>query len=154
MVGPGRHLTSLRHWPYTGWQPSHARRRPTCWASLQRSHTVSSTPCHGPWTPAPLNAHPSIECNARRLKSRHPFVPAAQQLISSDNNNIRAAHWADHQWNAEWADSPTTLRIFIPDTGTHSPERPSQEEPGSDLTASAPALGVSAHFCTNGIWPP
>ena len=21
---------------------------------------------------------------------------------------IRAAHWADHQWNAEWADSPTT----------------------------------------------
>ena len=39
---------------------------------------------------------------ARRLKSRHPFVPAAQQLISlSDNNNIRAAQWADHQWNAE-----------------------------------------------------
>jgi len=31
--------------------------------------------------------------NARRLKSRHPFVPAAQQLISfSDDNNIRAAH--------------------------------------------------------------
>jgi len=29
---------------------------------------------------------------ASRLKSRHPFVPAAQQLISlSDNNNIRAA---------------------------------------------------------------
>jgi len=29
--------------------------------------------------------------NARRLKLRHPFVPAAQQLISfSDNNNIRA----------------------------------------------------------------
>jgi len=31
---------------------------------------------------------------ARRLKPRHPFVPAAQQLISfSDNNNIRAAQW-------------------------------------------------------------
>jgi len=29
---------------------------------------------------------------ARRLKSRHPFVPAAQQLISfSENNNMRAA---------------------------------------------------------------
>jgi len=29
---------------------------------------------------------------ARRFKSRQPFVPAAQQLISfSDNNNIRAA---------------------------------------------------------------
>jgi len=39
---------------------------------------------------------------AQRLKSRHPFVPAALQLISlSDNNSIRAAQWADHQWNAE-----------------------------------------------------
>jgi len=35
---------------------------------------------------------------AQRLKSRHPFVPAAQQLISfSDNNNIHAALWTDHQ---------------------------------------------------------
>jgi len=60
--------------------------------------------------------------DARRLKSRHPFVPAAQQLISfSDNNNIRAAQWADYQWNAEWADNPTRLGILIPDTGTHPP---------------------------------
>jgi len=60
--------------------------------------------------------------NARRLKSRHPFVPAAQHLISlSDNNNIRGAQLADYQWNAEWTDSPTRLRIFIPDTGTHPP---------------------------------
>jgi len=45
---------------------------------------------------------------AQHLKSRHPFVLAAQQLISfSDNNNIRAAQWADHQWSAEWADNPT-----------------------------------------------
>ena len=59
---------------------------------------------------------------AQRLKSRHPFLPAAQQLISfSDNNNIRAAQWADHQWNAEWADNPTRLRTSIPDTGTHHP---------------------------------
>ena len=59
---------------------------------------------------------------ARRLKLRHPFVPAAQQLISfSDNNNIRAAQWADHQWNAEWADDPTRLRTVIPDTGTYPP---------------------------------
>jgi len=30
--------------------------------------------------------------NALPLKSRHPFVPAAQHLISSSDNNIRAAH--------------------------------------------------------------
>jgi len=69
--------------------------------------------------------HSALTCpssaNARRLKSRHPFVPAAQHLISSSDNNIRAAQWADHQWTAEWTDSPTKLRIFIPDTGTHPP---------------------------------
>jgi len=37
-----------------------------------------------------------LSWNVRRLKSRHPFVPATQQLISlSDNNNIRVEHWAD-----------------------------------------------------------
>jgi len=56
--------------------------------------------------------------DTRRLKSRHPFVPTAQQLISSSDNNIREAQWADHQWNAEWADNPKRLRIFIPETST------------------------------------
>jgi len=78
--------------------------------------------------------------NARRLKSKNPFVPAAQQLISfSDNINIRAPHWADHQWNAEWVDNPKRLRIFIPDSSTHSPGMTLPKELGSDLTASAPA---------------
>ena len=62
----------------------------------------------------------SSSANARCLKSRHPFVPAIQQLISSsDNTNIDAAQWAHHQWNAEWSNNPT--RLFIPDTGTHPP---------------------------------
>ena len=93
---------------------------------------------------------------ARRLKSRHPIVPAAQKLISfSDNNNIGAAQWEDHQWNAEWADNPTRLRTLIPDNGTHThPEWPSREEPGSCLTASAPMSDVCAPACTNGVCPP
>jgi len=50
--------------------------------------------------------HPSSAV-ARRLKSRHPFVPAEQQLISfSDNNNIRAAQWADHQWTRSGRTTP------------------------------------------------
>ena len=72
----------------------------------------------GQWTSAPLSAHPPIECKHARLKSRRPFVPAAQHLVSLFDN-IRAAPWADCQWNAEWTDNPTRLRIFIPDTGTH-----------------------------------
>ena len=56
--------------------------------------------------------------NARCLKLRHPFVSAAHFIRLSDNNNIRAAQWADYQWNVEWTDSPTRIRILIPDTGT------------------------------------
>ena len=36
--------------------------RTTCWTLLQWSRTVSSTPCHGALTPAPLSTYPSIEC--------------------------------------------------------------------------------------------
>ena len=53
--------------------------------------------------------------DARRLKSRHPFLPSTQQLIiSSDYINIRAALLADHQWNAEWADNNHKTEHFHP----------------------------------------
>ena len=69
---------------------------------MQSSRTVSRTPCHGVWTSAPLSTHLPSSANARRLKSRHPFVLAAQQLISlSEDNSRSAALWADHRWNAE-----------------------------------------------------
>jgi len=35
--------------------------------------------------------------DARRLKSRQLLVSAAQQLITSSDNN----KWLDHQWNVE-----------------------------------------------------
>ena len=101
--------------------------------------------------------HSALSCpssaDAQHLKSRHPFVAAAQQLISSSDNNTCAAHWADQRWNAEWADNPTRLRIFIPNTGTHPLEWLSQEKPGSGLTTSTPVLGVSTPVGTNGVWP-
>jgi len=40
-------------------------------------------------------------------------------------------------------------------TPVHTPpEWPSQKEPGSGSSASAPVSGVSAPVCTNGLWPP
>jgi len=58
--------------------------------------------------------------NAWHLKSRHPFVPAAQQLISSSEDyNRSAALWAYHWWNAEWLKNTTRFRTFILDIGTH-----------------------------------
>jgi len=95
--------------------------------------------------------------NARRLKSGHPFVPAAKQLISlSDNNNIRAALWVDHD-GMRRRSGCTTLRGFVLSSPTSAPtllEWPSQEEPGSGSTASAPVSDVSAPACTNGVLPP
>jgi len=92
-------------------QPAELRRRGATLSlgrrAMKPGHLLHSALIH------PLGAA------ARRLKLRHPFVPAAQHLISfSDNNNILAAQWVDHQWNPEWADDPTRLRTLIPDTGT------------------------------------
>ena len=58
---------SLRALPasYTSGQPPNPRWHSTCWASSQWSHTVSSTPCHGAWTSAPLGAHLATECKCK-----------------------------------------------------------------------------------------
>jgi len=96
-----------------GIQPAELRRRGAT-LSLGRRAMEPGHPLHSAFT------RPSGAAT-RRLKSRHPFAPAAQQLISFTDNNIRAVQWADHQWNAEWADSPTRLRTLIPYTGTHTP---------------------------------
>ena len=90
-----------------------------------------------------------LSADARHLISRHPFVSAAQQLISS-SDNIRVAHWLDHQRNVEWTDNPTRLCIFITSTSTHPPEWPSQEELGYSSTDCAPVSGVSTPVYTNG----
>ena len=46
------------------------------------------------------------------------FCPPHNSSVHLYNSNIRAAHWADHQWKAEWLDNLTKLRTFISDTGT------------------------------------
>ena len=93
-------------------------------AELRRSGATLSLGCRA-MEPGHL-LHSALTCPpsaaARHLKSIHPFVPAAQQLISfSDSNNIRVTQWVNHQWNVEWADNPTRLRTLIPDTGTYFP---------------------------------
>ena len=99
----------------TSGQPSNPRRHSTCWAS-QRSHTVSSTLCHGAWISAQLSTE--CECTAPQIET--PIVPAPQQLTSStENSSIRAALWADHRWNADWLHNTTRRGTFIPDIGTH-----------------------------------
>ena len=127
---------------YTNRQPSYSRRYPTCWASSQRSYIFS---IHRAMESGYL-LHSALTCPPGAI------VLAAQFISSSDN--IRVVHWADHQWKGEWLVNLTRLRTFIPDTGTHPPGMTSQEQPGSELTASAPLSDVSAPACINGVWPP
>ena len=49
--------------------------------------------------------------------------------------------------------APQDSAFSSPTPAPTSPEWPSQEEPGSGLTASALVSDVSAPACTNGVWP-
>jgi len=54
------------------------------------------------------------------LKSRHPFVPAALELLKElDKSNSTAALWADHKWNTDWQKNTSRLHIFIPSAPHH-----------------------------------
>ena len=127
------------------------RRHPTCWASSQWSHTVSSTPCHGAWTSAPLSTHPSIECKRT--------APQIETPICTHRTTSHQFIWQQHHTWGAVGGSPMECRVdgqphktphFHP-RHRHPPEWPSQEEPGSGLTASAPVSDVSAPACTNGV---
>jgi len=97
-----------------------------------------------------LSSPPSA--NARRLKSRHPFVPAAQQHISSpDNNNICTALWAEHRCNAKWLDIPTSLRNFIRDTGTHPPGMSLPRTAWVRFNCLRTGVGRYRSCCANGV---
>ena len=71
---------------YTSRQPSNSRRYPTCWASSQWSHTALARRAIEPGHLLHSALTRPSSAKARRLKSRHPFVTAAQQLISSSDN--------------------------------------------------------------------
>ena len=53
-----------------------------------------------------------------RLRSRHQFVPAAQNLLDNlANLGIRASEWTNHKWKTEYCENASRLRAFVPRTG-------------------------------------
>ena len=53
-----------------------------------------------------------------RLRSRHPFVPAAQNLLDNlARLGIHASEWTNHKWNMEYCENASRLRAFVPQTG-------------------------------------
>ena len=52
-----------------------------------------------------------------RLISRRPFVPGARNLLDNlARLGIRASEWTNHKWNAEYCESASRLRAFVPGT--------------------------------------
>ena len=50
-----------------------------------------------------------------RLRSRRPFVPAAWKLLDSLSElDVRVKQWTKHKWNADYLESTSRIRAFIP----------------------------------------
>ena len=90
---------------------------------------------------------------SHRLKSKHPFVPAARELISNLNQlDIRAADLVEHSWSSKWNNCNTRLHHFIynintPPPGIHLPRRSWVR-----LNILALVLDGFVHRCTTGEW--
>ena len=57
-----------------------------------------------------------------RLRSRRPFVPAAWKLLGSLSKlDIRVKKWTKHKWNANYLESTSRVRAFIPRVSSRSP---------------------------------
>ena len=57
------------------------------------------------------------DAHRERLKSRRPFVSAAQKLLHDLSKlDIRAAQWTDYKWSTEYLTNTFGLRAFIPKT--------------------------------------
>jgi len=54
----------------------------------------------------------------------------------------------------EWRRYRIQFTLLSSPTSAPTLLEPSQEQPGSGSTASAPVPDVSAPACTNGVWPP
>ena len=52
-----------------------------------------------------------------RLRSKHPFVPGARNLLDNlARLGIRTSKWRNHKWNAEYCKNSSRLRAFVPRT--------------------------------------
>ena len=51
----------------------------------------------------------------RHLKSRHPFVPSAREILKQCSElNLSTARWADYVWSRDWEANSSRLHDFIP----------------------------------------
>ena len=65
----------------------------------------------------------SSDARQERLRSRCPFVPAAQNLLDNlARLGIRASEWTNYKWKTEYCENASRLRVFLPKTGARPVE--------------------------------
>ena len=118
-----------------------------------RWNDFTSKPCHGAWTPAPLSAHPSIECRCTAPHIETPIYTLRTTIHLTTTTYVWRTEQITNRMQNGWTTPLDSAFSFQTPVPTH-PECPSQEEPGSGLTASALVSGVCYPVCTNGVCPP
>ena len=59
----------------------------------------------------------SSDTRQMRLRSRRPFVSAAQNLLDNlARLGIRASEWINHKWKTKYCENDSRLRVFVPGT--------------------------------------
>ena len=91
---------------------------------LRRKRTTLSLACRakepGHLLHDRLTSHPYGE--HRLLKSRHPFVPAALELLKDASKlGTSEARWADHMWSIGWREGTSRLHSFFDDVDAFPP---------------------------------
>ena len=96
----------------SGIQPTELRRQEATLSLANLSSLDTGHILHGQLTE--LQA-----ASTERLKSRHPFVPAARKLLHKLSElGIRAAQWTNLTWNTEYSKSTSALGVYIPRVST------------------------------------
>ena len=59
----------------------------------------------------------SLDTRQVRLRSRHPFVAGARNLLNNlARLGIRASEWKNNKWKTEYCENASRLRAFVPET--------------------------------------
>ena len=70
---------------------------------------------HDPDHPLHRQLAGQLDAHLGRLRSRRTFVPAMWKLLGSLSKlDIRVKQWTKHKWNADYLESTSRLRAFIP----------------------------------------
>ena len=87
-----------------------------------------------------------------RLRSRHPFVPGARNLLDNlARLGIRASEWTNHKWKTEYCENASRLCAFVPETSARPVGMGIPKQLGLSSTACRLVLGDSIRPCTNGV---